>query len=109
MGTSATLLNQLRRAGALTGERIWELPLYPEESVALTCDIADLRNTSGSTAAGSIDAGIFLREFTAGLPWVHLDIAGSASHKETLLAPIVPRGPSGVMTRTLAQLPFEMV
>jgi leucyl aminopeptidase len=109
MGTSPELLEQLRRAGSLAGERIWELPLFPEYGVALACDIADMRNTSGTSAAGSINAGVFLREFTSGLPWVHLDIAGSAYHTEALWDSMVPRGPAGVMTRTFAHLPFQMV
>jgi hypothetical protein len=33
----------------------------------------------GSRArAGSIEAALFLREFTGGRPWAHLDIAGAA-------------------------------
>jgi len=108
MGTSPELIQQLRRAGALAGERIWELPLYPEYDVALSCDIADMRNSSGTSGASSINGGIFLRQFTGDLPWVHLDIAGSAWHTETLWKPVVPWGPSGVMTRTLAHLPFQM-
>lgn len=107
-GNSPLLLEQLRRAGALAGERIWELPLYPEYDVALTSDIADMHNTSGTAAAGSVNAAVFLRQFTGDLPWVHLDIAGTAYHTEDLLATIVPKGPSGVMTRTLAHLPFQM-
>jgi leucyl aminopeptidase len=108
MGTSQELIAQLRRAGALAGERIWELPLYPEFDVALTCDIADVRNSSESPIASSINGGVFLREFTSDLPWVHLDIAGTAYHSEALWKPVVPVGPSGVMTRTLAHLPFQM-
>ena len=109
LGTSPLLLEQLRRAGALAGERIWELPLYPEYDVALRCEIADMRNTSGIPAAGCINAAVFLRQFTSDLPWVHLDIAGTAYHMEALLDQIMPKGPSGVMTRTLAHLPFQMV
>ena len=109
MGTSKELIEQLQRAGTLAGERIWELPLYPEYDVALTCEIADMHNTSQTTSSGSINGGIFLREFVGDLPWVHLDIAGSAWHTDTLLKPLVPWGPSGVMTRTFAHLPFQMV
>ena len=109
MGTSPELISQLRRAGALAGERIWELPLYPEYEVALISDIADMQNTSGTSGASSINGGVFLREFAGELPWVHLDIAGSAYHTESLWKPVVPWGPSGVMTRTLAHLPFQMV
>ncbi len=108
MGTSSELIAQLRRAGSLAGERIWELPLYPEFDIALNSDIADMRNTSGGTASSSINGGVFIREFTSGLPWVHLDIAGTAYNRETTWKGIVPWGPSGVMTRTLAHLPFQM-
>ena len=108
MGNNPELLEQLRRAGALAGERIWELPFYPEYDIALTCGIADMHNTSGTPGAGSITAGVFLREFISDLPWVHLDIAGTAYHTEALLKTVIPIGPSGVMTRTLAHLPFQM-
>jgi leucyl aminopeptidase len=109
MGTSPVLLEQLRRAGSLAGERISELPLYPEYNVALTTDIADMQNTAGAPGAGSINAAVFLREFTSDLPWVHLDIAGTAYHTGDQLGRLVPKGPSGVMTRTLAHLPFQML
>jgi leucyl aminopeptidase len=109
MGTSPVLLEQLRRAGALAGERISELPIVPEYDIALTTDIADMHNTSGSGDAGSIYAAVFLREFTSDLPWVHLDIAGTAYHTGDLLGRLVPKGPSGVMTRSLAHLPFQML
>ncbi len=109
MGTSPELLQQLRRAGALAGERIWELPLFPEYDIALKCEVADIHNTSGTPGASAINGAIFLRQFTGGLPWVHLDIAGSAYHMEALWAPVVPKGPSGVMTRTFAHLPWQMV
>ncbi|HEY6538801.1 MAG TPA: leucyl aminopeptidase, partial [Candidatus Dormibacteraeota bacterium] len=90
MGTSPELIRQLQHAGALAGERIWELPLYPEYDVCLTCEIADMHNTSGTPGAGSINGGVFLRQFTNDLPWVHLDIAGSAWHTEALWRRIVP-------------------
>lgn len=109
MGTSRELIQQLQRAGALAGERIWELPFYPEYDVALTCETADMHNTSQTTSSGAINGGIFLREFVGDLPWVHLDIAGSAYHTDTLLKPLVPWGPAGAMTRTLAHLPFQMI
>jgi leucyl aminopeptidase len=33
---------------------------------------------SSRPRAGSIEAALFLREFTGGRPWAHLDIAGAA-------------------------------
>jgi len=108
MSNSPELLEAVRTASVEAGERIWELPMFPEHEVALTCDIADVRNTAGIPAAGSINAAVFLREFVSDRPWVHLDIAASSYHGEPLLAGLVPKGPTGVMTRTLAHLPFHL-
>jgi leucyl aminopeptidase len=109
MTTSPLLLEQLQRAGALAGERISELPMNPEYDIALITDIADMHNTSGTGDAGASYAAVFLREFTSDLPWVHLDIGGTAYHNADLLGRLVPKGPTGVMTRTLAHLPFQML
>lgn len=108
MSNDPSLLDAVRSAALEAGERVWELPMYPEHDVALTCDIADVRNTSGTSAAGTINGAIFLREFVGGRPHVHLDIAASSYHDERLLEKLVPSGPTGVMTRTLAHLPFHM-
>ncbi|MBW3647430.1 MAG: leucyl aminopeptidase, partial [Actinobacteria bacterium] len=48
---------------------------------ALDSPIADLRNIGQpklKLQGGSITAALFLREFTGGRPWAHLDIAGPA-------------------------------
>ena len=49
---------------------------------------------TGGRPAGSITAAMFLKEFTGGLPWAHLDIAGTAWADEA--KPYLPKGPSGV-------------
>ena len=56
------------------------MPLVEDYRDALDSAVADLANVSrGNRArAGSIDAALFLREFTGGRPWAHLDIAGAA-------------------------------
>lgn len=108
MGNDQDLLRAVHLAALEAGERVWNLPMYPEHDVALTCEIADIRNTSGTPAAGAINGAVFLRQFVAGRPFVHLDIAASSYHFEPLLKNLVPRGPTGVMTRTLAHLPFHL-
>jgi leucyl aminopeptidase len=40
--------------------------------------IADLLQHDGVRWGGGLFAAAYLREFTAGLPWAHLDIAGTA-------------------------------
>ena len=37
---------------------------------------------TGGRPAGSITAAMFLKEFTGGLPWAHMDIAGTAWAEE---------------------------
>jgi len=69
----------LAAAGA-SGDALWRMPLVDDYADALDSPVADLANVPhGSRArAGSIDAALFLREFTGRRPWAHLDIAGAA-------------------------------
>jgi leucyl aminopeptidase len=61
---------------------------------------ADFQNSSG--AEGSlIKSALFLREF-ATVPWVHLDIAGTAYFRKA--APYAARGATGVSHATLVEL-----
>jgi leucyl aminopeptidase len=102
-GTPESWVEQVRRVADRAGDRVWPLPLFDEYLDQLKSDIADLMNTGGR-AAGSITAAMFLKEFTGGLPWAHIDIAGTAWADEP--RPYMPKGPSGVAVRTLAELPF---
>jgi leucyl aminopeptidase len=75
------LAAQLEQASADSGERLWRMPLVEDYRVALDSPIADLRNIGNprrKLGGGSITAALFLREFTGGRPWAHLDIAGPA-------------------------------
>ena len=100
MGTDDGLLEEVRRAGDRSGERVWPLPLWDEYRDLIKSDIADVKN-SGGRPAGSIAAGWFLREFVEGYPWVHLDIAGTAySDREDVTR---PKGPTGVCMRLFSE------
>jgi len=100
-GQPATWVEAVRRASARAGDRSWPLPLYDEYSEQLRSEIADLVNTGGRPA-GACTAAMFLREFAGDLPWVHLDIAGTAWADES--KPWQSKGPTGVAVRTLAEL-----
>jgi leucyl aminopeptidase len=55
------------------------MPLAGDYRGALDSPVADLANMArAGGGAGSIDAALFLREFTGGRSWAHLDIAGAA-------------------------------
>jgi leucyl aminopeptidase len=77
MGNHAGLVEQLESAGDIADEPVWELPLYRPYRAQLDSSIADLTNMGGVNA-GSITAALFLDEFVGGLPWAHVDIAGTA-------------------------------
>ncbi|AMV38533.1 leucyl aminopeptidase [Planctomyces sp. SH-PL62] len=57
------------------GERLWQMPLDDDFKEALKSSVADLKNVGGRWG-GAITAARFLQEFTADVPWAHLDIAG---------------------------------
>ena len=83
------------------GERSWPLPVFDDYGELLKSEIADTSN-SGGRYAGAITAALFIGEFAEGLPWAHLDIAGTAWNDES--KPYLPKGPTGVGVRTLVNL-----
>ena len=72
MGNDEALMERLESASAVTGERIWRLPLDAEYSELNRSHIADLKNCSDSKG-GTLTAAAFLKEFVS-YPWAHLDI-----------------------------------
>ncbi len=85
-------------AAAETGELAWRLPLHPEYKELTKGTITDLVNASEKRKAGPIYAGSFLEEFVGGVPWVHLDIAGTAWD---VGREYVGKGPTGYGVRLL--------
>ncbi len=77
MCTQRRLAGDLLRAGDACGEPLWELPLFKEYRESITSRVADLKNANYG-GASSIKAGLFLAEFTAKVPYAHVDIAGTA-------------------------------
>lgn len=100
-GNDPHLVDQIRRASESTDERVWELPLDRHYRRELDSNLADLKNVGGENA-GAITAALFLEEFVAGLPWAHIDIAGTANldAEETWR----PKGQTGFGARLLLDL-----
>jgi leucyl aminopeptidase len=98
LGTDQGLIDEVIEAGREVGERFWQLPLDKEYSKQIKSDIADIKNVGGRKA-GTITAAAFLKEFTDGTPWAHLDIAGTAWGDEA--KPYRAKGPTGIAVRTL--------
>ncbi|QFU16206.1 leucyl aminopeptidase [Microvirga thermotolerans] len=71
------LAQRIAEAGRATGERVWRMPLGPEFDKMIESKFADMKN-SGGRYGGSITAAALLQKFVNGVPWAHLDIAGTA-------------------------------
>lgn len=79
MATDQDLADKVRAAGEISGERVWQLPLWDEYHAMIKSSIADLRNIGLPPRPGqSIQAGAFLAAFVGDYPFVHLDIAATA-------------------------------
>jgi leucyl aminopeptidase len=102
MTSDRALARLVQRAAEQAGDRFAELPMHPEYDCCLRSDVADVRNWGGREA-GTISGGVFIRAFSGGLPWVHLDIAGTVWNEQRSLKD-VPDGPSGAPVRTLVWL-----
>ncbi len=103
MGNDEGLIDALRRASELCGERMWQLPLFDEYFEDLKSETADMKNSANDSYGGTIRGAIFLKQFIRkGVQWAHLDIAATATNLAHL--PYYPRrGASGAYVRTLAQ------
>ncbi len=71
-----SLANKILEASKETGELSWRLPMDEEFDKLLNCQIADIKNITGTRGAGSITAAQFLKRFVGKTNWAHLDIAG---------------------------------
>jgi leucyl aminopeptidase len=91
------VLEATRRAG----DRSWPMPIFDDYKEQLKSEIADFTNTGGRPG-GAITGALFIKEFAGELPWVHLDIAGTAWAEEA--KPYQPKGATGVGVRTLVEL-----
>ncbi len=104
-GNEQAVVDRLVTLGRETGEPLWQLPLVPEYRDDIKSPVADLKNIGGGNA-GSITAALFLQEFVAGRPWVHMDIAGPAFTDKEL--PYAPKGGTGFGVRILLRYLAEL-
>ena len=102
MGSDDAWISQVRDAADRAGERVWHLPLPEEYRRNLDSEVADLRNISSGGGAGTLTAGLFLKEFVGSRPWAHLDIAGTA--RSSAEDGEVAKGGTGFGVRTLLEL-----
>ncbi len=76
-GSDDAWTEAVRAAGEASGDLAWPMPLHKGYAELIESKVADLSNAAAKRQAGAVYAAQFLREFTAGLPWCHVDIAGT--------------------------------
>lgn len=101
---NSSLMAEIQNSCDAAGEPIWQLPSEPGYRELIRGDFSDLKNIGGKEA-GTITAGLFLEEFVNDIPWVHLDIAGTAYNDKQ--KGYLPKGASGVHVKTLYYLVKE--
>ena len=104
LGNDDAFVQDVRDAAARAGERVWPLPMPSDYRPMIDSEVADLRNISKGRGAGTITAAMFLQEFVGeGIPWAHLDIAGTAWWAEGADGEF-SNGGTGFGVRTLLEL-----
>jgi leucyl aminopeptidase len=101
MTNSQPWANHVQAAIDQSGERAWQLGMFPDYGELLRSTVADLKNMGGKYG-GAIIAAKFLENFVGTTPWVHLDIAGPAFVSEENATR--DAGGTGCFVRSLVQL-----
>ncbi|KQW43899.1 aminopeptidase [Nocardioides sp. Root1257] len=74
---SGEVVDDVLAAAATAGEEMWPMPIPEAMTERIhSSKVADLAQHDWIRWGGGLFAAAFLREFTAGIPWAHLDIAG---------------------------------
>ena len=96
------LAERLLRAGGEVGETLWRLPLGKAYTKHIKSEIADIKNVGRSRQAGSTAGAVFIEQFVNGVPWAHLDVAGTVWSSRDL--PLSAKGATGFGVRLLDAL-----
>jgi len=104
-GTNQEFTDKVLASAKATGEKMWPMPMDDEYREMIKGTIADIQNISSGKGGGAITGAMFIREFVGDVPWVHLDIAGTAWLDDA--KPWMAKGATGVGVRTLVDLAMK--
>jgi leucyl aminopeptidase len=104
----APIVEQVLAASESAGEHSWPMPIPEHMGERIrSSKIADLAQHDWIRWGGGLMAAAFLREFTDGIPWAHLDIAGPSFNSGGPSGHITSGG-TGFGVTTLVQLARTM-
>ncbi len=101
-GSNQAFTDKLLASAKATGEKMWQMPVDDEYREFIKGSFADIQNIGSGKGGGAITGAMFIKEFTGDLPWIHLDIAGTAWNDDA--KPWLAKGPTGIALRTLVHL-----
>jgi leucyl aminopeptidase len=101
-GRPEGFVDAVRRAGEVSGERIWPMPLSDEYRDDIRSDIADIKNSAGREGGAIYGAAFVDAVVSPETEWVHLDIAGVGWYDSDRT--FSPKGPQGPSIRTIIEL-----
>ncbi len=104
-GSDQSFTDQLLASAKVAGEKMWPMPIDDEYRDMMRSSIADMLNTGNGKGGGASIGAMFIKEFTGDTPWIHLDIAGTATQDDT--RPWNAKGATGVAVRTLVDLAMK--
>lgn len=97
------LYEELEKASANTGDRVWKFPLWKTFSEKVSkYPFYDVHNIGQGKGGGACTAAAFLKEFVPeDVDWLHLDMAGVMGPDQT--CKYLSKGMQGRPTRTLIE------
>ncbi len=101
LGNDQVFIDEILDASQRSGQKMWHLPLFEEYKEYLKSDIADMRNCMDRGMASASTGATFLHRFVGDVPWVHIDIAGTAFLSKS--RGYYPTGATGVPLRTILE------
>ncbi|XP_037927413.1 cytosol aminopeptidase-like [Teleopsis dalmanni] len=100
---------QFQKAGTITGDRMWRLPLWNYFKKLVTNNKSFDVSNDGTGPASACLAAAILHEFVPCLDWVHLDIRGVGMLTKFGTMPYLLKDRmTGRPTRTVIQFLFQM-
>ncbi|KAK9711693.1 Cytosol aminopeptidase family, catalytic domain [Popillia japonica] len=106
---SQTMWSQVRKAGVITGDRVWRMPLWKFFTFKVTDYPSHDVNNRGWGYGDPCLGAAFLNEFLYCVDWIHFDITGVGMKAHDKVYPYLTHGRmTGRPTRTLIQLLYQL-
>lgn len=106
---SQTMWSEIEKASAITGDRVWRMPLWKYFTQQVTRFPSHDVDNKGHGEGAPCLAAAFLNEFISCVDWIHMDITGVGMKCEDKLLTYLTKGRmTGRPTRTLIQLLYQL-